>query len=140
MKITKIILCFALMAVLCISLCSCRQKNIENIWENATYNNDKELGEGAKALTFEVRAGDRAVSFLINTDKETLGDVLVEHDLISGEKGAYGLYVKVVNGITADYDIDQSYWALTKNGKSVMTGVDGVKIADGEHYEMTYTK
>ena len=29
-------------------------------------------------------------------------DALIEHNLIEGEKGAYGLYVKKVNGITAE--------------------------------------
>ena len=140
MKIIKLILCFVLAAVLCVSLCSCRQKNIENIWESATYTSDKVFGDGAKAVTVEVKAEDKSVSFLINTDKETLGEALVEYGLIAGEKSAYGLYVKKVNGIEANYDINKTYWALTKNGKSVTSGVDGIKVSDGEHYEMTYTK
>ena len=69
-----------------------------------------------------------------------LGDALIEHNLISGENGPYGLYVKVVNGITADYDINQSYWSLSKDGEYLQTGVDVTEISDGEHYELTYTK
>ena len=78
--------------------------------------------------------------FTIKTDKKILGDALLEHDLIAGEEGPYGLYVKKVNGITADYDKTQTYWALKKNGKDVMTGVDMTEITDGEHYEFVYTK
>ena len=87
-----------------------------------------------------MKAEEQSVTFTIKTDKEILGDALLEHDLIAGEEGDYGLYVKVVNGMTADYDVDQSYWAFYKDGEYMMTGVDGTEIADGEHYELVYTK
>lgn len=126
---------------MCLSFCACGSKAYEKgLWENATYTEDTEFGNGAKTVMVEVRAEERSITFKINTDKETLSDALVEHNLISGEKGAYGLYVKVVNGITADYNINQSYWAFTKNGESMMSGVDGAEISDGEHYELVYTK
>ena len=64
----------------------------------------------------------------------------MEHKLISGEKGPYGIYVKMVNGMYADYDIDQSYWALTKDGESLQTAVDGTVIADGDHFEIVHIK
>ena len=44
------------------------------------------------------------------------------------------------NGIEADYDKDSSYWAFTKDGESLMTGVDGEKIEADARYELTYTK
>ena len=69
-----------------------------------------------------------------------LGDALSEHDLLEGEEGEFGLYVKKVNGILADYDIDKTYWGLYKNGEYLMTGVDTTEIADGEHYELVKTK
>ena len=52
----------------------------------------------------------------------------------------YGIYIKKVNGIRADYNLDGAYWNLTKNGEYLMTGADMTPIADGEHYEFTYTK
>jgi hypothetical protein len=88
----------------------------------------------------EVKVEEQSVTFTIKTDKTTLGEALMEHGLIAGDVGQFGLYVKVVNGITADYDIDQSYWAFTKNGEMMLTGVDMTNIADGEHYELVYTK
>ena len=48
--------------------------------------------------------------FEIHTEKETVGEALVELGLIAGEESEYGLYVKTVNGITADYDKDGVYW------------------------------
>lgn len=121
-------------------LISCNNKISADLWDMAVYTEDTELGDGEKTITVEVTANDKSVNFVINTNKNTLGDALMEHNLISGEKGAYGLYVKVVNGITADYDIDKSYWLFTKDGEQIMTGVDGTEIFDGEHYEAMYTK
>ena len=106
------------------------------LWESATYLIDTELGEGAKTVEVEVKAGEKSITFTIHTDKETLGDAMLEHGLIAGEQGAYGLYVKLVNGIEADYDKDGTYWGFYKNGEMMMVGVDGATIADGEHYEL----
>ena len=64
----------------------------------------------------------------------------MENELVSGEQGAYGLYVKFINGIEADYDKDKSFWAFTKDGEQLLTGVDGEEISDGAHYELVYTK
>ena len=112
----------------------------EGIWADAKYNSDKEFGEGAKTIKVEVKAEEYSVTFTILTDAETLGDALLEHSLVEGEAGAYGLYIKKVNGMLADYDVDQTYWLLTKNGEYLMTGADTTVIADGEHYELTRTK
>ena len=110
------------------------------MWENATYRKDTTFGKGAITVQVEVKAGDESVTFTIKTDKKILGDALLEHELISGEEGQFGLYVKSVNGITADYDVDKSYWGFYKNGEYMMTGVDSTEIADGEHYELVYEK
>lgn len=128
----------ALTLILILTLVSCGDS--KDLWEKATYLEDTAFGEGATTVQVEVKAKDKSVTFTIKTDKKTLGDALLEHDLIAGEAGAYGLYVKVVNGITADYDVDQSYWSLYKNGEYMMTGVDATEMANGEHYELVYTK
>ena len=110
------------------------------VWENATYLEDKEFGEGSKTVQVEVEAEGQSVTFTIKTDAETLGEALLAHDLIVGEQGAYGLYVKTVNGMLADYDVDRTYWAFYKNGAMLMTGVDGAEISNGEHYELIKKK
>jgi len=127
--------------VLCFSLSACNGNEPEtDIWADAIYAEDTELGQGKKTVLVEVIAEDKTVTFTIHSDKEILGDALTEHGLIEGEKGAYGLYVKKVNGITADYDENQCYWGFYKNGESMMTGVDGAEFKDSEHYELIYTK
>lgn len=77
----------------------------------------------------------------VNTDSsKNLRQALEGAGLISGDEGPYGLYVKVVDGITADYDIDGSWWGLYKGGEMLMTGVDSTPIADGDHFEFIYSK
>lgn len=110
------------------------------LWENATYLNDMTFGNGSKTLCVEVKVGDDTVTFTVKTDKETVGEALMEHGLIEGDEGQYGLYVKKVNGILADYDVDQSYWAFYINGEYAMSGVDATDIDTSATYKLEYTK
>lgn len=112
----------------------------EGLWEAATYRKDMTFGEGEKKVEVEVKAGDESITFTIHTDKEDLGSALLEHKLVEGEESAYGLYIKKVNGITADYDADQSYWSFCKGGEMQMVGVSETRILGGEHFELVYTK
>ena len=106
----------------------------------AKYTEDTVLGEGSKTITVTVKDHEeKAVVFTIKTDAETVGDALMEHDLIAGDQGAYGLYVKVVNGLRADYDKDKAYWGFNINGEMAMTGVDQTELTDGGVYELVYT-
>ena len=129
-----------MLLIFMLCLTSCNTVDAEGLWEDATHRRDMTFGEGEKTIEVEVKVEDQSVTFTINTDEKYLADAMLEHELIEGEEGAFGLYVKTVNGILADYDVDQTYWSLTKNGEMMMLGVDGVTIADGEHYELTRTK
>jgi hypothetical protein len=110
------------------------------VWENALYLEDTTFGEGANTITVKVKADGQSVTFTIKTDKKTVGEALMEHDLLAGEEGAYGLYVKKVNGITADYDKDQTYWALYIDGEYAMSGVDTTDVSEGTVYTLERTK
>ena len=96
-----------------------------------------ELGEGSKefALTVTDKDGNET-QFEIHTDKETVGEALQELNLIDGEEGEYGLFVKTVNGITADYDADGVYWAFYVNGEYAASGVDVTQITEGDSYAL----
>ena len=99
------------------------------------------LGEGEKQFTFKVVDKDgKETVFTINTDKKTVGDALLELELIEGEDGDYGLYVKEVNGIVADYNVDQTYWAFYVNGEYAMSGVDTTEIENGAEYSFKVEK
>ena len=129
-----------LTVIMILCIVSCNRVEKTGAWENATYLSDKEFGKGEKTVEVEVKAEEQSITFTLHTDKETLGEALFEHDLISGEQSTYGLYVKFVNGIEADYDKDMTYWAFYKNGEYMMTGVDSTVISDGEHYELVKEK
>ena len=110
------------------------------MWEDAKYLTNTELGDGATTLVVEVKADDRQVTFTIHTDKTTVGEAMQEHNLLEGEDGQYGLYVKKVNGIEADYDADQTYWGFYINGEYAMTGVDTTNIEEGVTYCLARVK
>jgi hypothetical protein len=136
----NLIISLSLVLVFMLCLTSCNTVDAEGLWEEATYRRDMTFGDGDTTVQLEVKVEDQSVTFTIKTDKEILGDALIEHGLIEGDAGAYGLYVKKVNGIRADYDKDGAYWCLYKDGEMSMTGVDTTKISDGEHYEFVYSK
>ena len=76
----------------------------------------------------------------MNTDKTVVGEALLDTGIIAGEDGDFGLYVKTVNGITADFDVDGTYWAFYINGEYAMTGVDQTDITPGTAYAMKVEK
>ncbi len=135
----KRVLAMLLALMLIAALVSCN-KDEKGVWENAIYTEDQTFGDGAKTVVVEVKAQEKTVTFTIKTDKDTVGAALLEHGLIAGDEGPYGMYVKVVNGMSADYDVDQRYWAFYTNGEISMTGVDVTAITEGATYRMVYSK
>ncbi len=99
------------------------------------------LGQGEKSFYFNVTDGEgKETAFEIRTDKALVGEALQELGLIEGEEGPYGLYVKKVNGITADYESTGTYWAFYINGEMAPTGVDMTEIVVGESYGFVVSK
>ena len=98
-------------------------------------------GEGATVFYFNVVDKDgNETKFEIHTDKTIVGEALLELGLIEGEEGDYGLYVKKVNGITADYNVDGTYWAFYVGDDYGMTGVDLAEIEAGATYAFKVSK
>jgi ABC-type Fe3+-hydroxamate transport system substrate-binding protein len=105
-----------------------------NVSSDASSNSNV-LGEGKSQFTLTVTDKDgKEESFEIHTDKTTVGDALVELGMIEGEDSEYGLYVKTVNGVTADYDKDGVYWAFYIDGEYASSGVDSTEITEGSTY------
>lgn len=110
------------------------------LWANATYKENTTLGEGERSITVKVEADGKSVTFTVKTNSDNLGQAIMDCGLVEGEMGQYGLYIKKVNGIVADYDTDKHYWAISKGGVDLMTGADGEKISGGESYELVRKK
>ena len=128
-------LTLTLTLILCLAACTGTDAK-EGLWESATYTEDTTLGNGAKTATVEYRIGEEKITFTIKTDKETLGAALNEHALLEGKDG---LYTKI-NGVTADWNVDGSYWGFYIDGQYAMTGVDDTPIDEAVIYSLVYTK
>lgn len=103
--------------------------------------NEGDIGKGGTSFAFEVTDDKSVVTkFTVFTDEETVGAALLEVGLIEGDESDFGLYVKVVNGVKADYDADQAYWAFYVNGEFALSGVDTTEIEPGKIYAFIYTK
>ena len=96
----------------------------------------KAPAEGPKVSFTLVIVDDQGneTSQVIETSKTTVGDALMEKGLLEGEETQYGLFIKSVNGIMADYDTSGTYWAFYIDGEYAMTSVDLTDIVDGATY------
>ena len=129
-KILSLILVLSLTAAAMLSLNSCGNKD------------KAPLDDGVKKTITVTVVDDKGESetFTITTTKTRLRGALEQEKLVQGDESEHGLYVKFVNGVRADYDKDGAYWSFSKDGVMLMTGVDDTVIADGDKYEITYTK
>lgn len=109
------------------------------LWKTAQYKEDTELGEGKNSVKIEVKADGKSVTLTVHSDSDNLEKILTENKLVEGDQSEFGLYIKKVNGIRADYDADKAYWALCKDGTPTSTGASGITVANDEHYELVYT-
>ena len=144
-KFLKLASALFVAGALTFSMAACNQNTASQVdktgaWETASYVSDTEVGEGEKTMAVKVEADEQTVAFTVHSDAETVGEALLENNLIDGEESEYGLYVKAVNGIVADYDTDQTYWAFLKDGEYMQTGVDQTPLSDGDSYELVKTK
>ena len=157
-KWLSFILCVALIAAIALTAMGCDQAETPELPEtsgDATVttaeggtvaeipdpNAPTVKGEGATVFYFNVVDKDgKETKFEIHTDKTVVGDALLELGLIEGEEGPYGLYVKKVNGITAEYEVDGTYWAFYVGNSYGMTGVDMTDIEPGATYAFKVSK
>ena len=132
-KLLSLVLAFVLTAAL--ALTGCSGKPAETTEAPQSGGAVTVLGEGAKS--FELTIVDKEGAehlYLIHTDEEMVGYALIEHKLIEGEQGQYGMYIKSVLGQTLDYETDGMYWAFYVNGEYAMTGVDQTPIQSDTGY------
>lgn len=108
------------------------------LWSGATYTEDTEIGSGAHTALITVTIDGKSVTITVKSDKDNLAEMLVETGLAEGDESEYGLYIKRVNGVLADYSIDQSYWSLLQNGTPTAAGASSITITDGDAYELMY--
>lgn len=129
-----LVLCIVLIAAA--ALTGCTATPPETTVPPSTTPDVTVLGEGSKVFPFTIVFRDgRTASYEIHTDAEMVGEALMELELIDGEQGPYGLYVKTVGGEKLDYETDGMYWSFYADGIYGMTGVDLTPIEEGILYE-----
>ncbi len=131
------ILSFVLIAVMALTMFGCGKNEQTVAPETTSQAVQREvIGDGKTFFYFGVTdAEGNKTNFEVHTDEKTVGDALMELELLEGEDGPYGLYVKSVDGIAYDYDKDGKYWAFYINGVYATTGVEATNIVNGATYE-----
>ena len=93
--------------------------------------------EGSKTFTVQIIHSDKAEKALTYTTAEgKLGAFLEAEGVIAGEGD--GMF-HTVDGEKADWNVNQSYWALYLNGEYAMAGIYDTDIVDGTVYKLEYT-
>lgn len=138
-NLLSFLVCIVLIAAMALFASGCNDNTATNeVSSGVTQSSDTqvtELGKGDTEFEFTVVYADgKETKFNISTNQKTVGEALLEQELIEGEDGPYGLYVKTVNGETHDYDVDGTYWSFYVNGEYATSGVDTTEIESGARY------
>ena len=146
-KLLSCILCIVLIAAMALVTSGCKgdetaepEGNTGKIIE-LPVEDGAELGEGK--TTFKVLIADKEgteTHVTVHTDKTIVGEALQEIGLLEGEEGPYGLFIKKVNGISADYDKDGVYWAFYVGGEYATEGIDLTEIDPEIEYALRVEK
>lgn len=81
--------------------------------------------------------------YQVNTDAEYLIQVLDElkqggEFTYEGTDGDYGMYITSVNGLEANYDVNQAFWSIYVNGEYGSYGVSDQPVNDGDQFMLAY--
>ena len=98
---------------------------------------------GSKNVTISVvNSKAETTTYSLKTDAEYLRQAMDEAEGLtySGTEGAYGIMISAVNGETADYSVDASYWSFNVNGEYCNYGIDQQPVNDGDAFSIVYTK
>ena len=124
MKLLRVILCMVLMAAMALFATGCADDVSET----------RAPGTSVSFTVVVVDLEGAETTYEITTEADTVGKALLAEELIAGEDGPYGLYIKEVAGIPLDWDTHGKYWAVYVNGEKALTGVDSITATDGAVY------
>lgn len=121
-RILSFVLCLVLVAAMSLLSVGCNDNNTP-------------APAGEKEFTLTVTHSDSSEkTFTVKSEKQTVGEALLDEEIIAGSQGQYGLMVETVDGETVKYDDNGKYWAFYIGNEYAMTGVDATNIEDGQTY------
>lgn len=96
--------------------------------------------EGEKHITISIIDDTGAEeTYELDTDAEYLLEALESVAEIDGEESAeYGYTLYTVNGLTADFNTSNAYWAIYVNGEYGQLGISQQPVSDGDDYTIVY--
>lgn len=93
--------------------------------------------DGEKTFTFTIVYKDATSEVIeISSCEEYLAKALAEEGIIVYSEDGYYTTVK---GVTADYSVDEGWWAVYVSGETSNYGLNEIPITDGGDYEVRYT-
>lgn len=99
-----------------------------------------QTSEGSKEVTIEVIGSDgESVSYTVKTDAEYLRGAMEDAEDEGLTFADTDGYVETVNGETADYSADGSYWAFYVNDEYCNYGINEQPVTDGDAFTIEYT-
>ena len=94
--------------------------------------------EGEKTFTLTVVHSEGSNDFTITSDQEFLAQALIAEGIINDEGVETGMYF-TVDGETASWEENQSYWAVYVGEEYATVGMNDLPIEDGGVYKLEYT-
>ena len=101
-----------------------------------------ETSAGAKTVTINVvNSEGETKEYVVKTDAEYLRQVMDEAKGLTyeGIEDATSFMIMTINGETADWSVNQSYWSFSVNGEYCNYGVNDQPVADGDVFTIEYT-
>lgn len=98
-------------------------------------NTNKDGGQFHVQVNVMNEKEDYEKTYSFDTNETILGDLLVNNDIIQYEDSDYGRFVTGVDGMKAE-DSKEQWWSVLVNGESAATGIDGIRIQDGDVYTL----
>ena len=96
--------------------------------------------EGKKSVTVTVTYDDGSTKdFTYETEENYLGPLLRNEGLVAGHVDGDSFFIDAVDGLTADYSANESWWKVLADGEQAFVGVDEIALKDGGVYALQYT-
>ncbi len=99
----------------------------------------EKLTTGSKSIVITVTYEDKTQqNYELKTDAEYLKEAAETVLTLDGENTQYGYTVYAINGVEANFNDGNAYWALYVNGEYGNYGVDSQPVTDGDTYAFVY--